>query len=192
VTLPSGPVSRPDDSGLCDQRTHPLLVGGIGGEQHPYPNVSSPAGTASVWCGASGHGGSWSQCPHSATVIAPPGARESPPGSRITTASWAYAARDMSGWRCNRNGLGDRAVLVLVLTLGSVVVVVVVVVVVGSVVVVVVGSVVVVASVVVGSVVVFAVVVVGAVTDVVLRVIGVSVVGGVSDDVPPVISLTNP
>jgi len=67
-------------------------------------------------------------------------------------------------------------VLMLVLTLGSVVVVVVVVVA-GSVVVVVV-----VCSVVVGSAVVVAVVVVGAVADVVVRVIGVSVVGGVSGD----------
>jgi hypothetical protein len=74
-------------------------------------------------------------------------------------------------------------VLMLVLTLGSVVVVVVVV---GSVVVVVV----VVGSVVVGSVVVVAAVVVGAVAGVV-RVIGVIVVG-VSDDVPPVSSLTRP
>jgi hypothetical protein len=77
-------------------------------------------------------------------------------------------------------------VLMLVLTLGSAVVVVVVVVV-GSVVVVVV-----VCSVVVGAAVVVAVVVVGAVADVVVRVIGVSVVGGVSGDVPPVRSLTRP
>jgi hypothetical protein len=62
-----------------------------------------------------------------------------------------------------------------------------VVVVVGSVVVVVV-----VGSVVVCSVVVAAVVVVDAVTDVEVRVIGVSVVGGVSGDVPPVRSLTTP
>ena len=49
--------------------------------------------SARVWCGASGHGGGWSNTPQSARVTAPPGAARSAPGSISSTASWAKAAR---------------------------------------------------------------------------------------------------
>ncbi len=59
---------------LCDQNELTRSSSSVPNSTRSL-TVPSPAGDASVWCGASGHGGSWSQCPHSATVIAPPGAR---------------------------------------------------------------------------------------------------------------------
>jgi hypothetical protein len=56
----------------------------FGGEEYPH---ASPTRSALVWCGASGQGGSCSQCPHSATVINAPGARTSASGS-ITRTAW--------------------------------------------------------------------------------------------------------
>jgi hypothetical protein len=57
--------------------------------------TASPARSARVWCGASGHGGSCSQLPHSATVMTPPGARSSAPGSIDSNASCANRSLDM-------------------------------------------------------------------------------------------------
>ena len=49
--------------------------------------TSSPRRAAPVWWGANVHGGSCSQCPQRAAVIAAPGAAVSAPGSIVRTAS---------------------------------------------------------------------------------------------------------
>ncbi len=88
--MPSAASPHAAGEGLVDERAHVGLVLRVRGESSRSV-TSVPDRWTRVWCGASGHGGSCVQLPQSATVIAPPGARSSPPGSRSRTASCANA-----------------------------------------------------------------------------------------------------
>jgi hypothetical protein len=106
VVWPSGRTSCP----LASARSTPCrTVSSNSGSTANRVRTRTSASTRSarLWCGVSEHGGSWSQCPHGATVTAAPGAphqRAGPWPARPRERRWMFA-RSSDGMSVDVHGV---------------------------------------------------------------------------------------